>query len=237
MFNFYSRGEKVKVTIDDRLPMYPTDRRYRPRLYNSKMGQYGSWWGALMEKAYCKMNIACTFISGGSSMQGFRELTGMPVEEFRLNKQSNRQFFNIMHEANKKDWIMTVSTRHPVHGLAAGHAYTLLHSYTHNGEDLVQLRNPWGKSRYTGPYSKTDKIWKKYPGLAKKLNGQFHENNNDGVFWIPVSVIRKAFYRYFVCMYQDWKIDKYRLKPIRAKQIYFNIRSPITQDAVVSFDW
>lgn len=183
------------------------------------------------------MNIACAYISGGSSMQGFRDLTGMPVEEFRLKKQTNRQFFRIIHEANKKHWPMTFSTRRSYQGLAGGHAYTILHTYTHNGVDLVQLRNPWGTARYKGRYSKHDRVWKRYPGLARRLNKRFNASNHNGVFWIPVSVIRKAFYRYFVCMYQNWRLDTFKLKPTYAKKMWFYIRSPVTQDAVVTFDW
>jgi len=86
MINFYVRGEQVPVVVDDRLPMYPTQRGYVDQLYNAKQSPDKAWWGPILEKAYCKMNIACTYTNSGSAMQSFRDLTGMPVEQFWANK-------------------------------------------------------------------------------------------------------------------------------------------------------
>ncbi|KAG5187717.1 hypothetical protein JKP88DRAFT_178655, partial [Tribonema minus] len=38
----------------------------------------------------------------------------------------------------------------------AGHAYTILKTYeTKHGHQLIQMRNPWGASEFTGDWSDT----------------------------------------------------------------------------------
>lgn len=60
-FNFFSKGWPKKVTIDDRLPTIGG------AIINTKQGRNGSWWMALMEKAYTKMNVNYFNIKGGSA--------------------------------------------------------------------------------------------------------------------------------------------------------------------------
>jgi hypothetical protein len=43
------------------------------------MSPNGAWWGVILEKAYCKMNVNCARINAGSSLEAFADLTGMPV--------------------------------------------------------------------------------------------------------------------------------------------------------------
>ena len=81
MMTFYVRGEPVRVTVDDRFPVYPDPTGlWDDSLFNARMSPDNAWWGPILEKAYCKVNIACTYLHSGNSMQAFRDLTGMPVE-------------------------------------------------------------------------------------------------------------------------------------------------------------
>lgn len=142
--------------------------------------------------------------------------------------------FKVVQEAVRDKWMMVAGTQHAVQGLAEGHAYTLLDSYTYKGEDILMLRNPWGQATYHGRFSKKDPIWKQDRNLAKALN---HSGDNDGVFWIPVSTFRQAFDGYTVCMYEDWNIDRFRLKPVSTNEVYFKLTSSVDQMAIVTIDW
>jgi len=44
------------------------------------MSPNGAWWGVILEKAYAKFNVNHSNINGGTPMESFRDLTGMPVE-------------------------------------------------------------------------------------------------------------------------------------------------------------
>jgi len=81
--NMFNRGQPIRVVVDDRLPVMPNPTgRYVPQLFNGSPSDAGAWWGTILEKAYCKMNVACTYINSGSALQSFRELTGYPTEQF-----------------------------------------------------------------------------------------------------------------------------------------------------------
>lgn len=50
------------------------------------------------------------------------------------------------------------------YNLIAGHAYGILDALclTTNGacvNKLIKMRNPWGNSKYTGPWSETSTLW------------------------------------------------------------------------------
>jgi hypothetical protein len=49
-------------------------------------GAHGSWWMAIMQKAYAKTNVAYERIQAGNPVEAFRQLTGMPVITFPTTK-------------------------------------------------------------------------------------------------------------------------------------------------------
>lgn len=129
-------------------------------MFNAKKSPNNAWWGPILEKAYCKMNIACTYLNSGNAMQSFRDLTGMPTEQFWVTKQSEDEFFKIAKEAVADKWMIVAGTANALNGLQSGHAYSVQDTAIVNGEKLVLLRNPWGHAKYNGPYNLEDtKRW------------------------------------------------------------------------------
>jgi len=69
MVNLYRRGEPVKIVVDDRFPLFPNPSgKYVDQLFNAKMSPNNAWWGPILEKAYCKMNVNCGNINGGTPL-------------------------------------------------------------------------------------------------------------------------------------------------------------------------
>lgn len=67
------------MVVDDRLPMTIGDP-YTP--VNSRVSSNGAWWAPILEKAYAKYNAFYANVNGGTPMQSFRDLTGMPVVRY-----------------------------------------------------------------------------------------------------------------------------------------------------------
>jgi Calpain family cysteine protease len=67
-----------------------------------------------------------------------------------------------------------------VNGLIGGHAYSVLRAVEYEGKRFVVIRNPWGNSEWTGPWSDGSKEWTadSLP-LLKALD---HSFGNDGEF-------------------------------------------------------
>lgn len=86
-------------------------------------------------------------------------------------------------------------------GLAKGHAFTILGVHEYAGQFLVQVRNPWGKETYTGPWSDSDMT--KWNVNAQQQMSHV-PNAEDGAFWMPIEEFQKLFKRWHVSMYQEW---------------------------------
>ena len=87
----------------------------------------------------------------------------------------------------------TLSGRIP-NGLAASHAYTVtgIFEATGNIPRMVKIRNPWGKSRYDGPWSKK---WL----MKKNMINEMEVLDNladDGEFYLPYT----DFTKYYKCL-------------------------------------
>jgi len=70
-------------------------------------------------------------------------------------------------------------------GVVQGHAYTILDvADCPGGTDfrLIQVRNPWGRGEWTGPWSDGSPEWDQYPDVTDALNPEAKE---DGAFWMP----------------------------------------------------
>jgi len=58
--------------------------RFVPRLVNSSKSHNGAWWLVILEKAYAKYYGFYANLNGGTAMQSFRDLTGMPVKRMKM---------------------------------------------------------------------------------------------------------------------------------------------------------
>lgn len=175
---------------------------------NSKMSPNGAWWGPLLEKAYCKMNVNCANINAGTPLASLRDLTGMPVKKHDVKDLSDTDLYNTIIEAYGNRWPMVSSCINGEYGLQSAHAYSLVEGVTVGGTQLVKVMNPWGAEKYTGPWNDNDSRWT--DAYKRQVNLVVAD---DGIFYMPLSVFRSAFATTQVAMYNDnWKVDRFILK-------------------------
>lgn len=67
-----------------------------------------------------------------------------------------------------------------VQGLVGGHAYSVLRAVESKGKRFVVVRNPWGKTEWTGPWSDGSKEWTKE--WLEVLDELGHVFGDDGQF-------------------------------------------------------
>lgn len=203
---FNVKGEEVKLQVDDRIPV---SENRKP--VNSRQSPFGAWWLVILEKAFAKLNVNYSSLNGGLTVESLRALTGMPVQEYSTADQHQDEMWEIIHSGQKKNYVMTASCVHSIHGLISGHAYTLVDTVEledkKNGEmlKLIKMRNPWGKEKYVGPWSDEDDRWT--DDLKAQTN---HTSADDGIFWMKYTDFKKAFSYYQIAMYWDsWKTEKF----------------------------
>ncbi|KAJ7068535.1 hypothetical protein C8F01DRAFT_1336566 [Mycena amicta] len=158
-------------------------------LYFARSGTEGETWVPLIEKAYAKLHGDYTSLKGGYSCEaiGGGVTTFIPTkdildpdlfwkEELRL-ATVDRLFgcgFDTLDSSRSGKEDSTVN------GLIGGHAYSVLRAVEFRGKRFVVLRNPWGNSEWTGPWSDGSKEWtEEWLPALKELK---HTFGDDGEF-------------------------------------------------------
>jgi len=97
-------------------------------------------------------------------------------------------------------------------GIVQGHAYALLTIETNLGEkkfDLLKLRNPHGQGgkEWSGAWSDGDRMWKRYPDIAEKLQPA---GKDDGTFWMAKEDFVKEFRSISICISDQNAAERYQ---------------------------
>lgn len=121
--NLYALMMPIVVTIDDRLPQYknvPSERMY------TKIGEDGSVWGPLLEKAMAYYHGTYEAIEGGWPEIALNTLAGAPGRTYWHGYNTNKSDLWDMLVALPDNAMLQSGTSEDRNGIVGGHAYTLL---------------------------------------------------------------------------------------------------------------
>ncbi|KAF8797356.1 cysteine proteinase [Phlegmacium glaucopus] len=166
-------------------------------LYFAKSGTAGETWVPLIEKAYAKLHGNYSHLLGGQECDAIEDLTGgvstvlqskdiLEPERFwdeELSRANEDRLFGCSF--NNLDSTRSGVTGAKVQGLIGNHAYSVLRAVKCNGKRFVVVRNPWGKSEWTGRWSDGSKEWtQEWLEVLPKLG---HTFGDDGQFVMEYS--------------------------------------------------
>jgi hypothetical protein len=77
-------------------------------------------------------------------------------------------------------------------GIEDGHAYSVLRAVEYEKNRLLMVKNPWGETEWTGPWSDGSKEWT--ADAIKVLDYKF---GNDGIFWMPYEDFLERFVQFW----------------------------------------
>lgn len=151
-------GEPKYITVDDRIPTmdaevyfgYPGAMFSGGHQYmnvNAAKSDAGAWWMPVLEKAYAKFNLNYAALSGGHEFEALRAMTGMPAGTYKNEDIT----WELLADAEAKDYVMTAQCWVSKYGLVDGHAYSVLGLNAETNSVIV--RNPWSSESYYGPGS------------------------------------------------------------------------------------
>ncbi|KAG5736063.1 Calpain-9 [Termitomyces sp. T112] len=167
-------------------------RKTGKSLYFAKSGTHSETWVPLIEKAYAKLHGNYASLDGGEAGEAIEDLTGgvtsfiytkdiLDPDAFwtkeLLRANTDRLFgcaFDSLNTTRSGAAFLTVN------GLIGGHAYSVLRAVEYKGKRFVVIRNPWGKSEWTGPWSDGSKEWT--PEWLPALKVLKHMFGDDGEF-------------------------------------------------------
>ncbi|THU76013.1 cysteine proteinase, partial [Dendrothele bispora CBS 962.96] len=151
-------------------------------LYFAKSATQGETWVPLIEKAYAKLHGSYAALGGGQACEAIEDLTG-GISTFipaQLRKANVDRLFGCAYQslsgARSGDYWHSPE----IFGLMGNHAYSVLRAVEVNGKRFVIVRNPWGNSEWTGPWSDGSKEWTKE--WLERLPEFGHVFGDDGQF-------------------------------------------------------
>uniref|UniRef100_A0A8C5PFA4 Calpain 14 n=1 Tax=Leptobrachium leishanense TaxID=445787 RepID=A0A8C5PFA4_9ANUR len=198
-FKFWRFGEWVDVVVDDRLPV----DEHGKLLFVSCVKK-NLFWGALLEKAYAKLCGSYEDMQIGQVSEALVDFTGGVNLTIKL-AQAPTDLWQIMLRAANSGSLMGCQTRSGPemvleNGLVAGHAYTVtgLRQVTSKSgsENLVRLRNPWGKIEWKGNWSDRSPKWDQL-GFKERL--LLRKTREDGEFWMSLEDFEAHFVELVIC--------------------------------------
>ncbi|TMW61463.1 hypothetical protein Poli38472_012654 [Pythium oligandrum] len=214
-FIFFRDGDWISEVVDDQLFIAHGDYYHAPdevrRAFASEQQyvqslQRGSnalvyahcedsneTWLPLLEKAFAKVHGDYSAIEAGFTGEGVEDLTGGVTSEVICSDILDKDHFwtNELMHVNKELLFAGGIDRlgvAEVRGILTGHAYSVLRAVEANGKRFVQVRNPWGKTEWTGPWSDGSAEW-----TAEWITILNHKFGDDGSFWMSYEDFLETF--------------------------------------------
>ncbi|RPA96764.1 cysteine proteinase [Choiromyces venosus 120613-1] len=206
-FIFMRDGEWTSTIVDDQL--YLSTREYhdaewhvkaqfsgKEKEYNqtfakgsealsfAKCEDKNETWLPLLEKAYAKAHGDYGAIEGGWTGEAVEDLTGgVTSEVYTCDVLDRDRFWKEELVLANKDFLFAAGLLGNVaaerSGIISGHAYSVLKAKEVNGKRFVLIRNPWGCTEWTGPWSDGSKEW-----TSEWMTLLEHRFGDDGAFWM-----------------------------------------------------
>uniref|UniRef100_A0A7S4BPK7 Calpain catalytic domain-containing protein n=1 Tax=Chrysotila carterae TaxID=13221 RepID=A0A7S4BPK7_CHRCT len=203
-------GIERRILVDDRLPLSRDGR-----LMCSHSSHKEELWVSIIEKAYLKVNGGYDF-PGSNSGIDMHSLTGWIPEQFGTRDEgfNPERLWERLESASKfGDCLVTVATDEmsdaeaDAVGLVSAHAYAVLQVRSVSGLRLLQLKNPWSKTRWQGAYSVHDTVrWTAALRSAVEYDLTAAMQSDNGIFWIDYP----SLLRYYQGVYINWNPQLFR---------------------------
>uniref|UniRef100_A0A674H8N0 Calpain 14 n=1 Tax=Taeniopygia guttata TaxID=59729 RepID=A0A674H8N0_TAEGU len=198
-FRFWHFGEWIDVVVDDRLPVNEAGEL----LFVSSVYK-NVFWGALLEKAYAKLYGSYEDLQIGQVSEALVDFTGGVNTRIKL-AEAPPDLWDILTRATYSTSLMGCQTHLGTtkvlkNGLVAGHAYTVtgIRKVTcqYGPENLLRLRNPWGKIEWKGDWSDSSYKWEL---LSPKEKILLRKKQDDGEFWMSLQDFKIHFVDLVIC--------------------------------------
>jgi hypothetical protein len=145
-------------------------------LYFAQCSDPNETWLPLLEKAFAKAHGDYSAIDGGFVGEGIEDLTGgVTSEVFATDILDKDKFWREELMNVNKTFLFGCGQMGGIYGARKGiqekHAYSVMEAREIDGQRLLKLRNPWGRTEWTGRWSDGSEEWT--PEWMKKLDHKF----------------------------------------------------------------
>ncbi|KAL0215343.1 hypothetical protein P9112_007527 [Eukaryota sp. TZLM1-RC] len=204
VLRFHKNCTWTYIAIDDYLPLRSDGR---PAFAHSSQPQ--EMFPALIEKGYAKLHGTYEAIEGGQVSIGLSDLTGGIADSIKFTSKETKSdiasgaFWRKVVNYMESGYLLGAGspsgsdTDTSDFGIVQGHAYSIHRvAEPERGLQLIQLRNPWGRTEWNGAYSDHCPKWTSK--LKKRLDMKAED---DGTFWMEFSDFVVHFSTLYICRF------------------------------------
>lgn len=199
-FRFWQYGEWIDVVVDDYLPCYSWGH---PKFVASKTGN--EFWQSLLEKAYAKLHGSYQLLTGFSPKDAMVDLTGGMGVSYPKGK-TPEHLYDFLDGIISKNRALAVcwntKSGDDRDGVINNHAYSITKVLHTRYGKLIRLRNPHGKSEWTGDWSDGSDEWNSISEDEKEEIG-LNFDDKDGEFWMNILDFPNYFESIDLCDYMS----------------------------------
>ena len=113
------------------------------------------------------MGVNYANVGGGPGFVALEYLTGAPVAVYHSKDINDDELWNYITQGRKNSNPMDAHSLkvHPINNIVPYHVYAVLGTHELKNPDgsvhakLIEMRNPWGKEQYDGPWNKKSSLW------------------------------------------------------------------------------
>jgi hypothetical protein len=166
--------------------------------------------------AFAKLHHSYQNIEGGWIDDALVDLAGGVADRIRWTDEKTKaamhdgSLFNMLLKYHEQGFLLGAGS--PVGasdseadaspwGIVQSHAYSILAVASVDGNQLIHVRNPWGRKEWTGDWSDKSPLWTRR--MKSKLN--FTERE-DGAFWMNWTDFCTHFDEVYVARFYDEKV-------------------------------
>lgn len=229
--SFWVGGKWRMIWVDGYFPCYKTRSRSgrgkkKYRLLFAKPTDRKEIWPLVVEKAFAKLHGSYEAIAGGHIADALELLTGHRAKRHNIpssmRTMDTKQWKNFKAQVQSVEFLVGAGSqaecidkleaneqRKTMQGIVTGHAYTVVNAYSDDPVEstdsmlrLVELRNPWGSTEWTGDWSKGSRLWETEEG--RRVQQTLEEcsawrKSERGRFWMPLDAFCECFVSIDVC--------------------------------------
>ena len=158
VINLWWAGTWRRIVIDGYLPVDD-----RGRTVFASCEDHSRYWAALVEKAAAKLRGSYGRMVSISMADSMMMLAGAMCIDYNRKDGGDFVDFALCDKWQRRGALFGASCQRDgvLNGIQGHHAYSVMQFVTHHGEQLVKLRNPWGRDVWTGQWSPTSDKYKR----------------------------------------------------------------------------
>ncbi|XP_069500087.1 calpain-1 catalytic subunit-like isoform X2 [Ambystoma mexicanum] len=188
-FKFWQYGTWIEVAVDDLLPTVRIEAMDQCgnitvtyELLFLRSNDNKEFWSSLLEKAYAKLKGGYGALQLGYPSEAMEDMTGGVADGCQLNVLPS-ELWSSLSRLLEKGALVCCSN---------------IVVTTEDGPvQLLRIRNPWGHTEWTGPWSDGATEWHKLDVNEKRTMNVV--SMEDGEFWMSVEDFQKNFQMMDVC--------------------------------------